>query len=184
VAVVAGSCSSGSDSGAPVPGSSATERSVTAGSIVPAPAGFRAVTVTVRRADGTTTQRCLLLADTPALREQGLMGVTDPELGGYDGMLFDLGGTFSGGFWMKDTLIPLSIAFATSSGAVVSTADMVPCPDGPRPCPVTTASAPSAFAVEVPLGGLPEVGLTDGASFDPVLGPACEVDPASPATTA
>ena len=176
------SCSSGPNPGpsaGSVPGSATSVSPGTAGTLVPAPAGYRAVTVTVRRADGTMVQRCLLVADTAELREQGLMAVTDPTLGGYDGMVFVFGGEFTGGFWMKDTLIPLSIAFADQSGAVVSTADMVPCPAGVRSCPVTQAAAPYGYAVEVARGRLAEVGLTDGASLDPRLGPACEATPAT-----
>lgn len=179
------SCSSASNSSSsPATGSDpvTTVSRPESGTIVAAPAGFRAVTVTVRLADGTTAQRCLLLADTAPLREQGLMGVTDPDLGGYDGMLFVFGGTFTGGFWMKDTLIPLSIAFAGPAGDVVSTADMVPCPADTKRCPVTTAAAPYAYAVEVPSGRLTDVGLTAGASLDPALGPACDPAP-GPART-
>jgi hypothetical protein len=139
----------------------------------PAPAGFRAVTVTVRSADGTESKRCLLMADTQPLQEQGLMGVTDPALGGYDGMIFVFGADTTSAFWMKNTLIPLSIAFADRSGSVVSTADMVPCPEGTASCPLTKAGGPYRYAVEVAVGGLPTLGLVDGASLDPTFGPAC-----------
>lgn len=138
-----------------------------------APDGFRAVTVTIRTADGRTVTRCLLVADSEALREQGLMGVTDEDLSGYDGMLFVFDGDSTNGFWMKNTLIPLSIAFADDTGAVVSTADMVPCPAGTKSCPVTKAASPYRYAVEVPSGALEEVGLTTGSTLDPTLGPAC-----------
>jgi len=40
------------------------------------------------------------------------MGVTDPSLDGIAGMLFVFDDDTTTGFWMKDTLIPLSIAFA------------------------------------------------------------------------
>jgi len=171
----AASCSSGATPAAS-PGTSSGGFTTTSFDFSgePAPAGFRAVTVTVRAADGTESQRCLLVADTGALQEQGLMGVTDPALGGYDGMIFVFDADTASAFWMKDTLIPLSIAFAAGNGTVVSTADMVPCPAGTTTCPLTKAAKPYRYAVEVASGGLPTVGLVDGASLDPTFGPACQ----------
>ncbi len=142
---VATGCSSGKGSGsdASVPLTGPPESVGSAGVQSSAPDGFRAVTVTIRTADGGTVTRCLLVADSEALREQGLMGVTDEKLSGYDGMLFVFDADSSNGFWMKNTLIPLSIAFADQAGAVVGTADMVPCPAGTK-----AARSPSP-------GGLP-----------------------------
>ena len=183
--LLAAACSSGSGTAdAPQVTSATTGRangfaSTTTAPIVPAPAGFRAVTVTVRAADGTLATRCLLVADTLPLQEQGLMGVTDTGLGGYDGMLFVFDADTTSAFWMKDTLIPLSIAFADHTGSVITTADMVPCPAGSGACPLTKASGPYRYAVEVASGALPAVGLVDGASLDPTLGPACQRDTAA-----
>ena len=101
------------------------------------------------------------------------MGVTDENLSGYDGMLFVFDADSSNGFWMKNTLIPLSIAFADQAGAVVSTADMVPCPAGTKSCPITKPGSPYRYAVEVTSGALEEVGLATGSSLDPTLGAAC-----------
>ena len=88
-------------------------------------------------------------------------------------MIFVFDADSTGGFWMKSTLIPLSIAFADSTGAVVGTADMDPCPSTTKDCPVTRPGSPYRYAVEVPSGALEQVGLTDGATLDPALGPAC-----------
>jgi uncharacterized membrane protein (UPF0127 family) len=152
-------------------GSDPTGSTIRATSV--APEGFRAVTVIVHTADGRTVERCLLVADSDDLRQQGLMGVDDPDLGGYDGMLFVFEADSEGGFWMKDTLIPLSIAFADGEGAVVGTADMVPCPPDTSNCPVTRPDVAYRYAVEVSAGALEEVGLTAGATLDPTLGQAC-----------
>jgi uncharacterized protein len=67
----------------------------------------------------------LAIADSPALRGRGLMGVTD--LGDLDGMLFYWRHEASGAFWMKDTLIPLDIVWFDEDGAFVGRASMVPC---------------------------------------------------------
>ena len=61
------------------------------------------------------------------------MGVT--SLGGADGMLFRFGADHSGSFWMKDTILPLSIAFFAGDGAFVSATDMEPCPPDSESCP-------------------------------------------------
>ncbi len=118
------------------------------------------MTLTVHTADGRTVTRCVLVADTEALREQGLMGVTDENLSGYDGMLFVFEADSTGGFWMKNTLIPLSIAFADQAGAVVGTADMVPCPAGTKTCPDHQARLALPLrgrgAVRGPGGGRPD----------------------------
>ena len=168
-------CSSGSNTGGDgAPATGPSESIAPAEVQSPAPEGFRAATLTIHTADGRTVTRCVLVADSEALREQGLMGVTDENLSGYDGMLFVFDADTTGGFWMKSTLIPLSIAFADDAGSVVSTADMVPCPAGTDRCPITEAAGPYRYAVEVTSGGLPAVGLVDGAALDPTFGPACQ----------
>ena len=167
-------CSSGSNTGGDgAPATGPSESIAPAEVQSPAPEGYRAATLTIHTADGRTVTRCVLVADSEALREQGLMGVTDENLSGYDGMLFVFDADTTGGFWMKSTLIPLSIAFADGTGAVVGTADMVPCPSTTKDCPVTKPGSPYRFAVEVPSGALEQVGLTDGATLDPALGPSC-----------
>lgn len=123
--------------------------------------GFGEVEVRiVEGPDGEPIVICVLVADTPEQRARGLMGVTD--LGGYDGMLFRFEDDADGGFWMKDTLLPLSIAYLDADGAVVSTADMDPCPEGTARCPSYAAAGPYRLALEVPQGGLDALGLTEG----------------------
>lgn len=114
-------------------------------------------------ADGGTAL-CLLVADTVELRQRGLMEVTD--LGPFDGMVFAYADTSTGGFWMQNTPMPLSIAWISSTGEVVATADMDPCLDAAAACPTHAPGAAYRWAVEVPQGGLAEVGLDDGAEVD------------------
>jgi len=76
----------------------------------------------------------LAIADSPTLREQGLMGVTD--LGSLDGMLFYWRhDAFGDGFWMKDTLIPLDVVFFLEDGTYVGRVSMTPCPPEESDCP-------------------------------------------------
>jgi hypothetical protein len=111
-------------------------------------------------AGGDLVGWCLLAALDEAHRNRGLMGVTD--LHGYSGMAFVYPEDSLSAFYMKDTLIPLSIAWIDQAGSIVSTADMVPC-GKQDPCPTYPPAGPYRVAIEVPLGGLPALGITEGA---------------------
>jgi uncharacterized protein len=64
------------------------------------------------------------IADTPDERATGLMN--RPSLPEDAGMLFDFGADTNSGFWMRNTLIPLSIAFINSDGEILHIEDMQP----------------------------------------------------------
>ncbi len=115
-------------------------------------AGLDGFDVTAITIDGQ--QMSVAVADTPELRSQGLMGVDD--LGGLDGMLFAFEETTDGGFWMKDTLIALDIAFFDLGGSFVDAFTMDPCTEDP--CPVYHPSGTYRYAVETPVGDLRFVG--------------------------
>ncbi|MEA2826111.1 MAG: uncharacterized protein QOG43_550 [Actinomycetota bacterium] len=110
-------------------------------------------------AGSVSAARCALLAATVQQQNQGLMGRTD--LSGYDGMLFRFDHDTQGAFYMKDTLIPLSIAWFDADGDFVSTTDMPPCGDQ-SPCPTYTAEAAYRYALEVAQGDLPSLGIGPG----------------------
>ena len=65
------------------------------------------------------------LARTQAERQQGLMGRR--SLGAKAGMVFLYSEPHRGGYWMKDTLIPLDIAFADARGKILRIFTMQPC---------------------------------------------------------
>jgi uncharacterized protein len=62
------------------------------------------------------------------------------------GMLFLFPEEKSGAFWMKDTLIPLDIAFFDAKRRLVGALTMLPCTADP--CPTFSPGAPFKFAVE------------------------------------
>ncbi|MFZ6847200.1 DUF192 domain-containing protein [Undibacterium sp. RuRC25W] len=64
------------------------------------------------------------VAATPAEREQGLMLRT--KMGNNEGMIFDFGAPAGVCMWMKNTLIPLSVAFIDIDGRIVNIEDMQP----------------------------------------------------------
>ena len=115
-----------------------------------------------------TAARCALLAETWAQQGLGLMNRTD--LGGYDGMLFKFASDTNGSFYMKDTPLPLSIAFFDATGDFVSTTDMAPCIHQPS-CPTYSAARPYRWALEVPQGALPRLAIGPGTRL--VTGGAC-----------
>lgn len=64
------------------------------------------------------------VAATDAARQQGLMMRT--RMGASEGMVFDFGAPAGVCMWMKNTLIPLSVAFIDKEGAIVNIEDMQP----------------------------------------------------------
>ena len=100
----------------------------------------------------------LSVADSPEERRVGLMGVE--TLDENDGMVFVFDGEQDGSFWMKDTLIPLSIAFWDERGRIVSILDMAPCHEDP--CPTYGPADPFVGALEVDQGAFQRDGVQVG----------------------
>jgi uncharacterized membrane protein (UPF0127 family) len=97
----------------------------------------------------------LAIADSPVLRAQGLMGVED--LGDLDGMLFYWRHEASGGFWMKDTPIPLDIVWFNEDGSYAGRDSMTPCTAASDDdCPTYTPEGDPdfRFAIEARVGDL------------------------------
>jgi uncharacterized membrane protein (UPF0127 family) len=145
-----------------------------AGAVPPAPAptvpvrtpvaGFGQIAFRI----GSGPQHCGLLADTPAQQQTGLMGRSD--LAGHDAMLFRFRTPTNTPFYMRNTALPLSIAWFDATGRFVSSADMDPCL-GRTDCPTYAAARPYRYALEVPRGGLTGLGI--GAGTQLVVGAGC-----------
>jgi uncharacterized membrane protein (UPF0127 family) len=114
-------------------------------------------TVTIDASGGEEVEVRVEIADTDAERQRGLMGRTAlPE---DRGMLFVFGGEQVLSFWMKDTHIPLSIAFMDSEGRIVDIQDMKPLDDDP---PHYVSAEPARYALEVNQGFFEERGIKVG----------------------
>ena len=124
--------------------------------------GFTKVTLRIRHADGSVEEHCVWLADTELERQQGLEEITDPLIAGGEAMVFSFNTDSDRSFWMKDTVLPLSIAWIDSAGGVVTTADMNPCPAGTANCPQFSASRPYRLAIEMAQGRLQDWGIGPG----------------------
>ena len=108
--------------------------------------------------DGGTVMLEVEIADEPAERARGLMGRTSlPE---DRGMVFLFERRTTSGFWMKDTLIPLSIAFWDEDELIVAIVDMTPCEGDP--CPTYRPGVPYVGAVEVNRGWFERSGVAIG----------------------
>jgi uncharacterized membrane protein (UPF0127 family) len=83
-------------------------------------------------------------------RERGLMGRT--TLGPTDGMAFLFFRPTRGGFWMKNTSIPLTVAFFNDKGRILKILDMSPC--RAAPCHVYQPGVQYEGALEVNRGAL------------------------------
>lgn len=65
-----------------------------------------------------------------------------------DGMLFVFPGDTTGGFWMKNTLVPLAIVFFDAQGKQVRRFSMRPCRRDP--CPIYSPRRRYRYALELP----------------------------------
>lgn len=135
----------------------------------PQPSGFASISLLVQSPGGGVLLPCVLLAESSAQRMQGLMGVTG--LGRWAGMIFVFPADTTGAFWMRNTLIPLSIAWYAADGSWVGASDMEPCPPDAFSCPRYGPPGPYRFAVEVPQGNLPRWGMVSGSTL--VRGGSC-----------
>ena len=115
----------------------------------------------------------LEVAADPAARARGLMGRRQVPEG--TGMVFLYPSDVAEAYWMKNTLVPLSIAFVAADGRVVSVAEMTPCKADP--CPSYPPAGPYRYAVELAAGSFGEAGIGPGAKVVPV-DPAALPEPA------
>ncbi|HEX5849018.1 MAG TPA: DUF192 domain-containing protein [Rubrobacter sp.] len=114
-------------------------------------------TMTIDASGGEKVEVRVEIADDPLERERGLMNRT--SLGEDRGMLFVFPKEQPLSFWMKDTKIPLSIAYIDSEGRITDILDMKPLDDEP---PHYTSSEPVMYALEVNQGFFDERGVEVG----------------------
>jgi uncharacterized protein len=119
--------------------------------------GLEQTTGVIQTAAGPVTLE-LEIAESHEERQQGLMGRESlPEQAG---MLFVYDEARRGSFWMKDTLIPLSIAFLGDQGEVLEILDMEPC--RADPCPLYDPGISYSAALEVNRGAFDRWGVEGG----------------------
>lgn len=98
------------------------------------------------------------LAVTPEQRATGLM--QRREMATHEGMLFVFEQPAQQCFWMKNTLLPLSIAFLADDGTVVNVADMKP-----QALDSHCSKQPVRYALEMNQGWFDKRGIKPGAKL-------------------
>ena len=98
------------------------------------------------------------VAYTVETRAQGLM--FRKHLGSNEGMFFVFPQSEPYCMWMKNTLIPLSVAFLDEKGRIVSISEMQPQTETSH-----CATAPAKFALEMPAGWFAKKGIKSGATI-------------------
>jgi uncharacterized membrane protein (UPF0127 family) len=95
------------------------------------------------------------VARTPLQTQTGMMWRS--EMAAHEGMLFVFDGLERRCFWMKNTLLPLSIAFIADDGRVVNLADMQP-----RSEQSHCSAEPVRFALEMNQGWFAKRAIVPG----------------------
>lgn len=98
------------------------------------------------------------VASTTPQRAQGLMMRT--ALGPNAGMLFVFDDAAAHCMWMRNTLIPLSVAFIDDRGVITNVEDMEPRTENSH-----CAARPARYALEMTKGWFAKRGLKAGASL-------------------
>ena len=142
--------------------------------VAPVPEASQLPILTIVNSLGERVPVQVEVADTPEERQQGLMGRT--ALAEDAGMLFVFDTEQPLSFWMKDTLIPLSIAFIDAEGRIVDIQDMQPLDETPH-----LSAEPARYALEVNQGFFVERGVMVGDTVE--LPGQSEAAPAAPAET-
>ncbi len=112
------------------------------------PVVFGKGTATITTKAGETVKLAVEIARTDEQRQLGLMNRR--SLGTKAGMIFRYESPSEGGFWMKNTLIPLDIAFYNVRGRIVRILRMEPCKRDP--CKIYSPGAAYRGALEVNAG--------------------------------
>ncbi len=105
------------------------------------------------------------MATSPMQKERGLMGRTHLAHG--QGMLFVFEPAQTLSFWMKNTLIPLSIGFFRENKTLIEIKDMEPIhgPVREELLPRYESSEPAMYALEVPKGWFTQNKIKPGTKF-------------------
>lgn len=107
------------------------------------------------------------VADTDAKRSEGLMNVT--KLPPDTGMLFVFEQEELLSFWMKNTLIPLSIGFINSKGTLVDVQEMEPAQSMLQiKIPTYQSRKPALYALEMNKGWFSARKVKTGSKFSPL----------------
>ncbi len=115
--------------------------------------------IVIRSSGGEQVEVTAEIADDDAERQRGLMYRPEGSLPESAGMLFVFEREQQLAFWMRNTFIPLSIAYIAADGRIVDIQDMEPLDDVP---PSYVSAEPAKYALEVNQGFFAERGVEVG----------------------
>lgn len=102
------------------------------------------------------------VADDESKTREGLMFIMDDELGADEGMIFIFPDQSIRSFWMKNTLIPLDVAFLDESGRILNVITMQPLDEQT----VNRSAGPAKYALEMKAGWFERNAVKPGARVD------------------
>ena len=124
------------------------------------------------------------VADDPQEQTCGLMWRT--EMPADQGMLFVFTYDYFGGFWNKNTLIPLSVAYVAGDGTIVDIVEMEAIREGEEPTiqqPRLVAERPVRFVIEVNQGWFARHQIANGDRVNVAAALAAAAEAAPPAVS-
>jgi uncharacterized membrane protein (UPF0127 family) len=98
--------------------------------------------------------------DSDSKRQEGMMFLTEKEVPKDHGMVFVFQGAAQRSFWMRNTLIPLDIAYLDSKGKALNVAVMKALDESPVP-----SAGPSKYVLEMKKGAFARLGIKKGTLF-------------------
>lgn len=120
---------------------------------------FDTATITIATGESQHAIITVEVADNAILRNRGLSG--RDALADDEGMLFVWADEAQRTFWMKDTAVPLSVAFATAEGIITQIVDMQPYDETYH-----VSLYPTRYALEMRDGWFHERTIQPGASIN------------------
>lgn len=114
------------------------------------------------------------IARTPAERAKGLMNRR--TMGKNDGMLFVFEQAQTVSMWMKNTLLPLSVAFIDEQGRIINIAEMLP-----ETFITHSSLAPAKYALEMNAGWFDKHGVLAGKAIEGIEAAQPKIPLAKPA---
>ncbi len=103
----------------------------------------------------------LWVASSEETRREGLMFVTKDQMGENRGMIFVFPDLDYRGFWMKNTIIPLDIAYLRSDGVIINILTMSPLDES-----TYRSEEPAQYAIEMHAGWFDQNGIRPGDRVD------------------